>query len=319
MGPYATIAERVFKDEIAGLQRVLGNTLDQVDRCVELILQSTGKVVVTGVGKSGLIGHKMAATFASTGTPAVYINAAEALHGDLGMVSRGDVVLMISNSAKTLELVKMLPSLKRIGVQLVGLLGATDTPLAEACDLVMDCSIEKEACPISLAPMTSSTVVLVLGDALAAALIEARGFTKEDFAVFHPGGNLGMRLLLRAADAMHRGDKLPIVAPDTPLTDTLVVMTQYNLGAVCVCGAAQSLQGIITDGDLRRYFLRSQSFEATARDLMTANPLTVNSQMLLGDVLDVMENKGRRIYVLPVVNDAGRLEGLLRMHDIVGS
>ncbi len=317
MGQYADIAGEVFTNEIENLQRVFNNISGEFDNCVELILATEGKVVVTGVGKSGLIGHKLAATFSSTGTPAVFMNAAEALHGDLGLVSPGDVVLMISSSAETLELVKMLPSLQRIGVKLIGLFGKVDTLLAKRSDILLDCSILKESCPLNLAPMTSSTVVLVLGNALAAALIRARGFTREDFAIYHPGGNLGMRLLLRASDVMHSGENLPYTGPGTPLKEILLEMTRYNLGAICVCDKSLKLLGIISEGDLRRHFIKSEKFDVTAEEIMTRNPLSVDSDMLLGDVLDVMENKGRRIYVLPVVTRSGILEGLLRMHDIV--
>ncbi|PJF38440.1 MAG: KpsF/GutQ family sugar-phosphate isomerase, partial [Phototrophicales bacterium] len=206
---------------------------------------------VTGVGKSGIISHKISATLASTGTPSVYLNAAEALHGDLGMVSAGDVVLMLSKSGTTIELIKMLPTLTKVGATTIGIFSNIHTPLAKQVDLVLDATVEREACPLNLAPMSSTTVSLVIGDAIAAALMKARNFQSQDFALFHPAGQLGRNLLLTAADVMHSHQNLPIVAAAQSLKEVLIVMTKHNLGAVCVCNEHKKLEGIITDGDIR--------------------------------------------------------------------
>jgi arabinose-5-phosphate isomerase len=310
-------AHRIFDAEIAGLNRTKELLDETFNLAVELILNSKGKVVVAGIGKSGIIGHKIAATLASTGTSAVYLNAGEALHGDLGVVNAEDVVLMLSNSAGTTELVHMLPSIKQIGAKIIGLFGKSDTALAQACDLLLDASVEKEACSLGLAPMTSSTVALVLGDALASALMQAREFKPDDFAVYHPGGSLGRRLLLRVCDVMHPvSENFPLVVPELPLREALSVMSISNLGGLIVAEANQ-IKGVFTDGDLRRYVLEGCSLDAPIRDFMTKDPITVQDSMRLGEILDLMEASGRKIYFVPVSNAEGELSVALRMHDIV--
>jgi arabinose-5-phosphate isomerase len=310
-------AHRIFDAEIAGLNRTKERLDETFNRAVELILASSGKVVVAGIGKSGIIGHKIAATFASTGTSAVYLNAGEALHGDLGVVNAEDVVLMLSNSAATAELVHMLPSIKQIGARMIGLFGKADTALAQACDLVLDVSVAREACSLGLAPMTSSTVALVMGDALASALMSARGFQPDDFAVYHPGGSLGRRLLLRVCDVMHPiSEHFPVAAPQLPLREALSVMSISNLGGLIVA-EANEIQGVFTDGDLRRYVLEGCSLDAPICEFMTKDPITVQDSMHLGEILDLMEATNRKIYFVPVSNAAGELAGALRMHDIV--
>jgi arabinose-5-phosphate isomerase len=310
-------AHRIFDAEIEGLKRTKERVNENFSQSVELILGSKGKVVVAGIGKSGIIGHKIAATLASTGTSAVYLNAGEALHGDLGVVNAEDVVLMLSNSAATTELVHMLPSIKQIGAKMIGLFGQSDTALAQACDLVLDASVEQEACSLGLAPMTSSTVALVMGDALASALMQARGFKPDDFAVYHPGGSLGRRLLLRVCDVMHPvADDFPVVVPELPLREALSVMSISNLGGLIVA-EANKIKGVFTDGDLRRYVLEGCSLDAPICEFMTNDPITVQDSMRLGEILDLMEASGRKIYFVPVSNAAGELSGALRMHDIV--
>jgi arabinose-5-phosphate isomerase len=310
-------AHRIFDAEIAGLTRTKERLDESFNRAVGLILGSKGKVVVAGIGKSGIIGHKISATLASTGTSAVYLNAGEALHGDLGIVNAEDVVLMLSNSAATAELAHMLPSIKQIGARMIGLFGKPDTPLAQACDIVLDVSVEREACSLGLAPMTSSTVALVMGDALASALMSARGFKPDDFAVYHPGGSLGRRLLLRVSDVMHPvSDHFPLAAPELPLREALSVMSISNLGGLIVAEANQ-IKGVFTDGDLRRYVLEGCSLDAPIHEFMTKDPITAQDSMHLGEILDLMEASGRKIYFVPVSNAAGELSGALRMHDIV--
>ncbi|QQL45615.1 KpsF/GutQ family sugar-phosphate isomerase [Sulfuriroseicoccus oceanibius] len=310
-------AARVFDAEIAALHSVRDSVLPTFNRAVELILEASGKVVVTGLGKSGLIGRKIAATMASTGRTATFINAADALHGDLGMVARGDVVLMLSNSAATNELVLMMPTLRRLGVKVIGIFGETETELARSVDVVLHARISAEGCPLELAPMSSSTAALVVGDALAAALMKDVGFSESDFALYHPAGSLGRRLLLTAEDVMHRGESFSVVTPETSFRELVSEMTRTNLGAVCVENGDGTLAGVITDGDVRRTIMREDPFQLVARDIMTENPVTIRPQAKLAEVLAEMEMPKRRIYVIPVVDDEQRIAGLVRMHDIV--
>lgn len=310
-------AKRIFKVECDALSRVLAQLEDSFDVAVQLLRDCEGKVVVAGIGKSGIIGHKIAATLASTGTPAVFLNAGEALHGDLGVVAANDVVLMLSNSAKTAELMQMLPSLKAIGVKVIGMFGSRETALAKVCDVVLNLNVEQEGCPLGLAPMSSSTVALVTGDALASALMSTRDFKSENFALYHPGGNLGRRLLLQVEDAMHPvGPAFPTVTPEMPLRDALAVMNRSNLGGVIVV-ESEKVVGVFTDGDLRRCILGEAPLGVAIRELMTADPICIPVHFALGQALDLMEQSGRKIYFAPVVDAIGRLFGALRMHDIV--
>lgn len=310
-------ASQVFADEITALQIALPRLEQSFEQAVEHILHAKGKVVATGVGKSGLVGQKIAATLASTGTSAIFMNGAEALHGDLGFVSTGDVVLMVSNSGSTVELMKMLPSLERLGASIIAIFGHTDTPLARRCDIVLDARVEKEACPLNLAPMSSTTLALVIGDALAAALMKARNFNSEDFALRHPGGILGRRLLLRVADFMHHGSKLPTLPPDATLREVLLEATRANLGAVCVVDAQHHLLGIITDGDIRRHLITADSLCAKASEVMCATPTTISANAMLNQALEIME-RNKSFYILPVIEEGtqNKLAGLIRMHDL---
>ena len=312
-------AERVFDEEIAALSRTrhrLGRNLEDV---IDLILDASGKVILTGLGKSGIIAHKIASTLASTGTPAVYMNAAEALHGDLGIVLQGDVVIMISKSGSTTELARMLPSLRRVATSIVGIFGDVTTQLSSRCDVVLDASVESEACPLALAPTCSSTVALVIGDAIAICLMRARKFTSDQFAIFHPGGTLGRRLLLRARDVMHVPPNLPSVPEHATVREIAIEMTRTNLGAVCVCATESRLLGIITDGDLRRNLLSDVALSAKATDLMHHHPIVARPEDTLGQLLSIMENSERKIYVLPIVDDDFRYVGVVRMHDILAN
>lgn len=320
---YLDSANEVFDLEIDALQKAKQQIATTFDKAIELILSSKGKIVVTGVGKSGIIAHKISATFASTGTPSVFLNASEALHGDLGMVSKGDIVIMLSKSGTTIELVKMLPTLHKVGAKTIGIFSNIETRLAQNLDLILDATIEREACPLNLAPMSSTTVSLVIGDALAAALINARNFKESDFAVFHPAGQLGRNLLLTAADVMHSKENLPIVSAQNSLKEVVIVMTKYNLGAVCVCSTNENdpqenkLEGIITDGDVRRFLTHSDTLTAKAEEIMTKNPISLSPKMRLSEVLSVMETKKRQIYVAPVVDEENNCLGIVRMHDIL--
>lgn len=277
-----------------------------------------GKVVVTGVGKSGLAARKLAATFASTGRSSFFLNASDALHGDLGMVGAGDVVVMLSNNAATEELLRMLPSLRKIGASVLGIFGREDTELARACDVVLPVIVSAEGCPLNLAPMASTLASIAVGDALAAVLMEKNGFGPDDFALRHPGGSLGRRLLLTAADVMQKRENVSILPPESDLRALVAGLTRHPWGAVCISADGTHLAGVVSDGDIRRAIMRDHPFELRASEIMSANPVTLRPEMNLGEVLGVLENPQRRIYVAPVVSDDSAILGLVRMHDIVG-
>ena len=309
--------DRVFSAEIAALESARRSVRTTFAEAVDVLHSASGKVVVTGLGKSGIIGRKIAATLASTGRTSTFINAADALHGDLGMVSTGDVVLMLSNSAATPELVLMLPSLRQMGVRIIGIFGRLETELANAVDVVLHAEIPAEGCPLELAPMGSSTAALVVGDALASALMKDAGFSADDFALYHPAGAIGRRLLLSVGDVMHASDEVATVRPDDGFRELVGEMTRTNLGAVCVVDGDGCLLGLISDGDVRRTITRDDPFALSAAEMMTADPVTAAAEMKLGEVLALMETPDRRIYVVPVVDGENKVLGLVRMHDIV--
>lgn len=290
---------------------------EAVQQGANMILEGAGKVVVTGVGKSGIVGHKTAATLASTGTPAVFLNAAEALHGDMGLICEGDVVILVSNSGETEELLGMLPSLREIGVRTIGLLGKPEGSLGSNLDLVIPLEIGEEGDALNLAPMCSSALALIAGDALAATLQAERGFSEEEFAVLHPGGALGRRLLLRAADVMKPRTEVATLEGSANLEDIVTALTAFPLGLVCILGSRDELLGVITDGDIRRAVLE-KSYDVTAEAMMTRAPVTIGGDERLSCVLAVMENPERKVYALPVTDEGGVLQGVIRMHDIVG-
>lgn len=287
-------------------------------KALDLLADCPGKVAVTGVGKSGLAARKIAATFASTGRASFFLNAGDALHGDLGMVSGGDVVVMLSNNAATDELLHMLPALRKIGAAVLGIFGRTDTELARACDAVLPVVVPAEGCPLNLAPMASTLASIAVGDALAAALMERIGFSSEDFALRHPGGSLGRSLLLTAGDVMQKRESISILPPDADLRALVAGLTRHPWGAVCISADGQHLLGIVSDGDVRRAIMRDNPFSLRASDIMTKNPVALRPELPLGRVLEIMENPARRIYVAPVIADDSSILGLLRMHDIVG-
>lgn len=283
---------------------------------MELILNSKGKVVVTGIGKSGLIGKKIAATLASTGTSAIFMNSAEGLHGDLGMISSNDVVLAISNSGNSDEIVSLLPSIEKIGAKVVAMTGNRNSRLGRAADYVLNIGVTREACPLNLAPMSSTTSTLVMGDALAATLIKRRDFRPENFAVYHPGGSLGKRLLMRVGDIMKKGEEIPLCDKESPIKNVILTMTEKSLGAVCVMNG-DLMVGIITEGDIRRALAKElEFFTYKAKDIMTRNFTKTDSKSMAIDALELMENRPSQITVLPVV-DANKLVGLVRTHDLL--
>jgi len=300
-------------EAIAALRNRIGP--DFVRAC-ELILASKGRVVVMGMGKSGHIAHKIAATLASTGTPAYFVHPAEASHGDIGMVTREDVVLALSNSGTTPELLALLPILKRKGVTLLSLTGNADSELARVADVNLDASVEKEACPLGLAPTTSTTAALVMGDALAMALLEARGFTAEDFAFSHPGGNLGRRLLLRVADIMHAGTAIPQVGMATTVSNCLLEITAKKLGMTTVTDQSGQICGVFTDGDLRRVLDRGVDIRKTlVGTVMTSSYKTISSGALASEAARLMQDNA--IYSLVVLDAAKALAGIITMHDLL--
>jgi arabinose-5-phosphate isomerase len=280
-----------------------------------------GKVVVVGVGKSGIVARKIAATMNSTGTAAAYLHAGDALHGDLGLVSKHDVALIISNSGETNELIAMLPHLKQREVAIVAIVGNARSTLARSADVVLVAAIEREACPLGVAPTASTAVALALGDALAMAVMNAKGVTREWFAQNHPAGQLGKRLTIRVRDLAHRGADCPTIDPHTPWLEVIRIITAGGLGAVVVADADRRLLGIITDGDLRRTIQRVDGTSLaglTAGSFMTKSPVTIGPDQLAYDALRVMEDRESQISVLPVVDDTGGVIGLLRVHDVIG-
>ena len=282
----------------------------------ETLLACEGRVIVTGMGKSGHIGNKIAATLASTGTPAFFVHPGEASHGDLGMITKNDVVLALSNSGNTAEVITLLPLIKRLGIPLVSMTGDTNSALAQAAVANLDVGIAEEACPLNLAPTTSTTVTLVMGDALAIALLESRGFSAEDFAFSHPGGALGRKLLLRVSDIMHADNEVPRVTPETPLHNALLEMTEKGFGMTTITNTQGELLGVFTDGDLRRIIDSKADLSAVnMSQIMTVNPKTVKHDMLAAEALTIMEKAS---ITAVVVEDAyNHPIGVLHMHDIL--
>lgn len=286
-----------------------------IEAC-RLILACDGRVVVTGMGKSGHVANKIAATFASTGTPSFFVHPAEASHGDIGMITRRDVVVALSNSGETEELARILPVIKRIDTPLIALTGRPDSTLGRAANVVLDVSVAEEACPLNLAPTASTTAALAMGDALAVGVLEARGFTEQDFALSHPGGSLGRRLLLHVADVMRTGDSLPHVRPEAPLKEGLLEMSRKGLGMTTVTDTDGKLLGVFTDGDLRRVLDRTLDLSGVnMSDVMTARPKAALPRMLAAEAVHLMET--HRITALPVVDDNNVVVGALNVHDLL--
>ncbi|WP_420538610.1 KpsF/GutQ family sugar-phosphate isomerase [Methylibium petroleiphilum] len=299
-------------------QRIAGPMADAFARAVAAMLECRGRVVVMGMGKSGHVGRKIAATLASTGTPAMFVHPAEASHGDLGMVTPSDIVLAISNSGESDELAAILPVLKRLGVMLIAITGRADSNLARHAELVLDSAVAQEACPLNLAPTASTTAQMALGDALAVALLDARGFKEEDFARSHPGGSLGRKLLTHVRDVMRGGDAVPSVGPATAFTDLMREMSAKGLGATAIVDGAGRVQGIFTDGDLRRLIEKGVDLRAlTAAEVMHPAPRTVRDDALAVDAADLMET--HRITSVLVVDAQGMLVGALNINDLLRS
>jgi arabinose-5-phosphate isomerase len=311
-----SLALAVIDTEAEALQALRPRIDDAfVDAC-RLMLGCRGRVVVSGMGKSGHIGHKIAATLASTGTPAFFVHPGEASHGDLGMITAADVAMVLSNSGETDELLTVVPLIKRLGVPLIALTGNLESSLATVADVSLDVSVPKEACPLGLAPTASTTATLAMGDALAVALLESRGFTQEDFARAHPGGALGRKLLLHVADIMHTGDDMPMVSPETPFREALLEMSHKRMGMTAIVDAGRKVLGIFTDGDLRRALDRNVDLNSTRIDeVMTAECRTAGADMLAAAALQMMD--AHKINALLIVDDRHRLVGALSMHDLL--
>jgi len=295
-----------------------------IDPAIDLLKRCKGKVVVLGVGKSGIIGQKIAATMTSSGTAALFLHPSDALHGGLGIITADDVVIMLSNSGETDELLELLPYVKRREVPLIAIVGRVKSTIAQRADAVIDASVDQEACPLNLAPTASTTVALALGDALAMTLMRAKGLTENDFASNHPAGQLGKRLTLRVVDLMHGGSQNPTIAPDAAWMEIVSSITHYGLGAVNVVNGDGRLAGIITDGDLRRSLQRIAAKDLafaniTCDSLMTRDPVVTTPDTLAYDALRLMEDRPSQIYVLPVIDDDRKCVGLIRLHDIVRS
>ena len=308
-------ARKVLEIEAEAIRALIPRLDEAFDLAVETLFCCSGRVVTTGMGKSGIIAQKISATLASTGTPSLFLHPAEAIHGDLGRIVKGDVLVAVSNSGDTEEILALVPWLKRLGSALVALTGDARSALAQAADVHLDVSIRTEACPLGLAPTASTTAALAMGDALSMALLERRGFTVEDFAVLHPGGRLGKKLQ-RVEDLMHTGDDVPRVLAETPMTDVLLEMTRKRLGLTTVTMADGTLLGVISDGDLRRQMERHRNslFERTAGECMSRQPVLIGRHELATKALDVLES--RKITSLLIVDARQRIEGVLHLHDL---
>jgi len=309
-----TLAKKVLQTEAAAILSLVERLGAQFEQAVQLLLECRGRVIVTGMGKSGIICRKIAATLASTGTPAFFLHPAEAIHGDLGVLQADDVVLALSYSGETDELLRLLETIKRLGARLIAMTGDCRSTLARAADVALDCRVSEEACPLNLVPTASTTAALALGDALAMTLLAAKGFRQEDFANLHPGGKLGKRLM-RAEQLMHGGADAPIVSTTTRMHDVMHEMSHKKLGMTCVVDDRQRLAGIVTDGDLRRLMLKGSDFlQQTAGDVMTRQPVTVRRDTLAAEALHVLEQ--RKITAVVVVDDAQQVQGVLHLHDL---
>jgi arabinose-5-phosphate isomerase len=308
------LARKVLRTEAAAILALVDRINGDFERALHVLHECRGRVIVTGMGKSGIICRKIAATLSSTGTPAFFLHPAEAIHGDLGAIREDDVVVALSHSGETEELIRLLESLKRIGARLVAITGSPDSTLGRAADVTLDCGIAEEACPMNLVPTASTTAALALGDALAMSLLVMKGFREEDFASLHPGGKLGRRLM-RVEHAMHAGDSAPIVTTATAMPDVIHEMSSKRLGMTCVVNLDRRLVGVFTDGDLRRQMARREQLLAlTAGDVMTPDPITIDRRLLAVEALKIMES--HKITSIIAVDDRGIVEGVVHLHDL---
>ena len=312
-------AQKVLAVEAQAIERLIPRIDEHFIKAIELLLDCKGRVIVTGMGKSGLVGKKIAATLASTGTPSFFLHPAEGIHGDLGMGTADDVVISLSNSGETTEVVSILPIIKRIGASIIAMCGNSQSTMALNADVFIDVSVAEEACPLGLAPTASTTATLAMGDAIAVVLLSKRKFTPEDFALFHPGGSLGRKLLLTVENVMHSGEDNPIVSAETNVKEALFVMTSKGLGATAVVDQSGCLLGILTDGDIRRGLETGHQFlEESVVNIMTKTPKTITADKLAAAALSIMEkNKPRPITVLPVVDKNNFVIGIVHLTDLL--
>jgi arabinose-5-phosphate isomerase len=309
-------AKRVVEIESKAVQNLYARINNEFARAVQMILNCTGRVVITGMGKSGIVGKKIVATMNSTGTPAIFLHPSDAVHGDMGMVRTEDIVICISKSGNTEEIVHLLPLFKRINVPIIAMVGNKASSIARSASIILDIGVEQEACTLDLAPTASTTATLVLGDALAITLLEKRNFTKEDFARYHPGGHIGKRLLLKVQEMMVKGDGIPLIEEHVSLKDAILEMTSKRLGATCVVNEEGILTGIITDGDLRRMLTKTFNINShRAEDVMSRNPKTIGPEVLAATAMQQMEMFN--ITQLIVTDEAGTPIGIIHLHDLV--
>jgi arabinose-5-phosphate isomerase len=312
----SSLARKVLETEAAAILGLIDRLDGDFDRAVQLLFECTGRVIVTGMGKSGIICRKIAATLASTGTPAFFLHPAEAVHGDLGVIQAGDTVLALSYSGETEELLRVIETVKRLGAKLIAITGSRSSTLGQASDVVLDCHVSAEACPLNLVPTASTTAQLALGDALAMSLLVRKGFREEDFANLHPGGKLGKRLM-RVEHLMTGGKLIPLVQTDTPMRDVIYEISKKGLGMTCVVGGDGRLVGVITDGDLRRHMSGARDvLSRVAGDLMTTRPVTIHGGLLAVEAMRILEEK--KITSLVVVDDRRAVEGVLHLHSLWG-
>jgi len=310
------IAKKVLEIERDAISALMARIDSDFERIVNVVYRIKGRVIVTGMGKPGFVAQKISATLSSTGTPSLYLHPAEALHGDLGRVTKDDLILALSNSGETEEIVKFLPIVKKIGARLVAMVGRTKSTLAKAADFFIDVSVKREACPLGLAPTTSTTAMLAMGDALAVALLEKKGFKEKDFAFYHPGGILGKRLILKVADIMRKGRDNPIIGQDVTVKRALLAITKARAGSASVVDSRGRLVGIFTDGDLRRHLEKdSRLIEKRVKDAMTKNPTVIKKEKLAAEAFDILRTK--KIDELPVVDEKRRPIGLLDVQDLL--
>jgi arabinose-5-phosphate isomerase len=313
------LARKVLETEAAAILALVDRLDDRFEQAVRMLLDCRGRAIVTGMGKSGIVCRKIAATLSSTGTPAFFLHPADAPHGDFGVLQANDVVIAVSNSGETDELLRLLETIKRVGAQVIAITGDVSSSLAQAADVVLDCAVSEEACPMNLVPTASTTAAFALGDALAMTLLVAKGFREEDFANLHPGGKLGKRLM-RVERLMHGGEQRPMVQLHTPMADVMAEMSRKGFGMTCVVDAGDRLAGIITDGDLRRQMMAAQKgdgrsiLELMASDVMTRNPVTINRATLAVEALRRMEE--RKITSIVVVGPGQLVEGVVHLHDL---
>ena len=312
------LAKDLIRKEISSLESLHARIGPEFERAVSCLHETKGKVIATGLGKSGIVAGKISATLSSTGTPSIFIHPVEAMHGDLGIIQRGDFGLFFSNSGETAEVLQFLQMFKRLGLKTIAIVGRVNSTLARDCDICLDASVESEACPLNLAPTSSTTVAMVLGDALAGCLLTLKGFSQEDFSRLHPSGALGRRLLFRVKDIMHSGEDLPVVTSGTLMREALVVLTGKAMGAVLIVSSRGGLLGIFTDGDLRRAVQQHENLlDLEIDELMTKNPVVIHDSRMAAEALNLMENRPSQISVLPVLDRDHKAVGIIRVHDLV--